>query len=249
MSLAAAGYFLWAGARFIEREFPKVEVLSSQYPAVIYKGTGTPPEIRLRLKRPEGWTRLGNISKAVVGAIVVSEDWAFFQHNGYDAKQIREALKVDIEKGRFKRGASTITQQVVRNVFLSKDKNLWRKLKELVLAVRLEESVGKLRILETYLNIAEWGEGIFGIREAAQWYFSKDPSELTAKEGAFLAMLLPSPKKYSVSFRNQALTRYARSTIEVILLKMTKASYITEDERQAELVRPLSFELSYGSEI
>jgi monofunctional biosynthetic peptidoglycan transglycosylase len=185
---------------------------------------------------------LGEVSRSAVGAVIVSEDWAFYSHEGYDAKQIREAIKEDLEQGKFARGASTITQQVVKNVFLERDKNIWRKIKELYLAVQLEKSVGKKRILETYLNIAEWGEGVFGIRAAAQVYFQKHPSQLTAKEGAFLAMLLPSPKRYSQSFRAKQLTPYARRIIYSVLDKMTRAQYITSEEKSAELATPLSWE-------
>ncbi|MGZ3708637.1 MAG: transglycosylase domain-containing protein, partial [Bdellovibrionota bacterium] len=200
------------------------------------------PSVTIQRGRPATWVSVKQISRAAVGAILVSEDWAFYQHKGYDPNQIREALRKDWDEGRFARGASTITQQVVKNVFLERDKSLWRKLRELLLAVRLEESVGKQRILETYLNIAEWGEGIFGIERAAQHYFHKEPSELTAKEGAFLAMLLPSPKRYSQSYRKHQLTDYARSTIEAILEKMNRARYLSEDELHMAASAPLPFE-------
>jgi monofunctional biosynthetic peptidoglycan transglycosylase len=191
---------------------------------------------------PAGWTRLSDISSLAVGAIVVSEDWAYFSHRGYDANQIREALKHDIEKGSFARGASTITQQVAKNVFLSQEKTLWRKLKELFLAVRLDRELGKRKVLETYLNIVEWGPGIFGVSSASRHYFDKAPSELTAREGAFLAMLLPSPIRYSQSFRQKSLTRYAKSTIHRILEKMAQAGYLTEEESQQAKSAHLSFE-------
>jgi monofunctional biosynthetic peptidoglycan transglycosylase len=223
---------------------PDVSVLKAQYPVVKYLGPEKPPSVSIQKNRPPQWTSLGEISKAAIGAIVVSEDWAFYQHKGYDTNQIREALKEDIEQGKFARGASTITQQVARNVFLDKDKNIVRKLKEFYLAVRLEDAVGKKKILESYLNIAEWGEGIFGIRNAAHFYFDKSPSELTAKEGAFLAMLLPSPKRYSQSFRAKRLTDYARDTVEDILNKMVQARYLAEDQLEVEKTRKLSWELS-----
>jgi monofunctional biosynthetic peptidoglycan transglycosylase len=240
--IAATGYGLASGFSFLRQEFPDVTVLRTQYPVVHYMGRDREPRITLRKTRPDGWISVGDVSKTAVGAIIVSEDWAFYQHKGYDANQIKEAIKDDWEAGRLKRGASTITQQVVKNVFLEKDKNLWRKLKELMLAVRMEDTVGKRRILETYLNIAEWGEGLYGIGPAARHYFGKHPSQLTAKEGAFLAMLLPSPRRYSQSFRSRRLTDYARETVESILEKMEQARYITEEERRTELELPFSFE-------
>jgi monofunctional biosynthetic peptidoglycan transglycosylase len=242
LTFAAAGVVVMGSFQFLHSEFPDVSLLKTHYPVVHYEGKGETPTVTISRLRPSSWAGLGDISKLAVGAILVSEDWAFYQHKGYDANQIKEAIKADWEEGRFARGASTITQQVVRNVFLDKDKNLWRKLKELVLAVRIERLVGKRRILETYLNIAEWGEGIFGIRAASRHYFGKEPSVLTAREGAFLAMLLPSPKRYSQSFRAKKLTEYARETVESILGKMAQAHYLTEEERTSESSAPFSFE-------
>jgi monofunctional biosynthetic peptidoglycan transglycosylase len=229
--------------------FPDVSLLKDHFPKVTYlpapkgkqKGVSS-FTISLVPRRPAGWVSLSEVSREAIGAVIVSEDWAFYQHPGYDARMIREAIKEDLEEGSFARGASTLTQQVVKNVFLSSEKSIVRKIKELVLAVRLEKVVGKRKILETYLNIAEWGEGLFGIRQAAQFYFKKGPAELTAKEGAFLAMLLPSPKRYSQSYRRGELTPYARSTIQRIIVKMLKARYLTEEAYPLAVSTPLSFE-------
>lgn len=227
---------------------PDPAVLKIQYPVVHY----IPPTkarpgsqdftISLQKAKPASWVDIGSISKAAVGAIVVSEDWAFYHHAGYDPNQIRLAIKEKLQEGRALRGASTITQQVARNVFLTQDRNYLRKMRELALAVRMEEVLGKRRILEVYLNIAELGEGIYGIGPAARFYFKKPPSQLTAKEGAFLAMLLPSPKRYSQSFREKRLTEYAQDTVDTILEKMTTARYLTLTQENVELSRPLSFE-------
>jgi len=242
LTVAASIWLIYCGLSYLRVEFPDVSLLKSRYPVVHYHGPKQPATITLQKARPEDWTSLSEVSKLAVGAILVSEDWAFYQHKGYDPNQIKVAIKEDWEEGRFARGASTITQQVVRNVFLDKDKNLWRKLKELLLAVQIEEKVGKKKILETYLNVAEWGEGIFGIRAASKFYFSKPPSELTAKEGAFLAMLLPSPKRYSQSFRARKLTDYASETVNDILSKMVEAHYLTEYEQALEAAKRFSFE-------
>jgi monofunctional biosynthetic peptidoglycan transglycosylase len=242
IGLVIGGGLAYLGYRLVEREFPDVAVLKSKYPQVIYRGSKTPVQVRLVNSPPAGWTRIESIAKPAMGAIVVSEDWAFFSHEGFDANQLREAIKEDIADRRFSRGASTITMQVVKNVFLSHEKTLYRKAKEFVLAIRLDHHVPKKRILEVYFNIAEWGEGIFGIGAASQKYFGKHPSELTPKEGAFLAMLLPSPKRYSQSFRDKKLTNYARRTVNSILDKMSRANYITEEERDIELAKRLPFE-------
>lgn len=195
-------------------------------------------------QRPASWIGVGEVSKVAVGAIVVSEDWAFYQHKGYDPNQIKEAVNHDLAKGKFARGASTITQQVAKNVFLDSEKSMLRKAKELMLAVKLEEKFKKPKILEVYLNIAEFGEDLYGIGPASRFYFNKSPSELTAKEGAFLAMLLPSPKRYSQSFRAKHLTDYASKTISDILGKMVQAQYLTDEQQSSEIARPLSFEIA-----
>jgi monofunctional glycosyltransferase len=221
---------------------PDVRILKSEYPVVHYLGPKEEPTISFQKNRPRNWVSLPEVSRVAVGAIVVSEDWAYYQHNGFDLNQIKEAVREDWEEKKFARGASTITQQVARNVFLDKNKNLWRKLKEFYLAIQVDEIVGKRKTLETYLNVAEWGPGIFGIHAASYYYFNKGPGELTAKEGAFLAMLLPSPIRYSQSFRAKRLTEYAEDTVESILSKMTQAHYISEDERIQAMNQVLSFE-------
>ncbi|MCM2277633.1 MAG: transglycosylase domain-containing protein [Oligoflexia bacterium] len=242
LTVAAAAGAVWTGYGYLRTEFPDVTLLATRFPVVTYQGKNRSPLVRLQKGKPESWVSLGEVSRVAVGAIIVSEDWAFYRHKGFDANQIKEAVKEDLEEGRFARGASTITQQVVKNVFLEKDKTLWRKLKELLLAVRLESAVGKRKILEAYLNIAEWGEGIYGLRAAARHYFGKEPSELNAKEGAFLAMLLPSPIRYGQSFRAKKLTAYADQTIDAIIEKMTQARYLSDEERVVELNRRLPFE-------
>lgn len=221
---------------------PKVGVLKTRYPVVEYQGPDDPPIVEIQKARPAGWVSVAEISPLATAAIVISEDSAFFQHHGYDPNQIREAIETDLERHAFSRGASTITQQVVKNVFLERDKNLWRKAKELYLATELDRIVPKRRVLEIYMNIAEWGPGIFGIRAASEYYFQKRPAELSAKEGAFLAMLLPSPIRYGQSFRQRHLTDFAAEEIQDILDKMVQAHHLTEEEKTAEQSQPLSFE-------
>ncbi len=233
--------------RLMVREFPDVSVLNSRYPQVLYQGAKLPVKVKLVSSPPAGWTKIDQISKVALGAVVVSEDWAFFAHDGYDANQLKEAIQEDLSDGKFSRGASTITMQVVKNVFLSQEKTLYRKGKEFILAIWMSRKVPKRKVLEVYFNIAEWGEGIFGIGGAARKYFGKPPSELSPREGAFLAMLLPSPKRYSQSFRDGALTKYASKTVNSILEKMAQAHYITEEERDAAIRSRMAFEIKSSS--
>jgi hypothetical protein len=122
----------------------------------------------------------------------------------------RGCLLQDIEEGRFARGASTITQQVVKNVYLSQEKTITRKIREMIWARALNKTLTKREILTFYVNLVEFGPGLYGVRDAARAYFGKSPAELSPKEAAFLVMLLPSPRRYSVSYRQKHLTPYAR---------------------------------------
>ena len=225
--------------------FPRFADLKTQYPHVIYHGPKKSSEIVVKKNPPVNWVPLSQVSKVAQGAILVSEDWAFYHHPGYDEKQIKEAIEDSLEAGKLTRGASTITQQVVRNIYLYKQKSITRKIRELWMATKIEKILGKKKILELYLNIAEWGEGVFGIQEASHLYFDKNASELTAKEGAFLAMLLPSPKKYGISFRQHQLTPYARRIVKSVLGKMVQAGYLSSEQKSAEWLKPLRFETKF----
>jgi monofunctional biosynthetic peptidoglycan transglycosylase len=220
----------------------RLQKLNRSYPRICYEKDQKTPVVRFPTKRPRGWTTLRDISDPVIGAVLVSEDWAFFDHRGLDWQQIKESIEVNMRKQRFARGASTITQQVVRNVFLSQEKSLLRKAREATMAVMLERLVDKQRILEIYFNLIEWGPGVYGIKLAARHYFDKTPAALNGKEGAFLAMLLPSPSRYSISHRRGLLTRFAERSVERILDKMVVAGYLSREQASAELCQPLPFE-------
>jgi monofunctional glycosyltransferase len=163
-------------------------------------------------KKPASWIEEHQVSTYAKWAIIFSEDWAFYQHQGVDLEQIKVALTDMLSFERF-RGASTISQQMVKNVFLTDERSLWRKIHEFILTQRVEKVLSKKKILTVYLNIIEFGPGIYGIKNASFHYFKKHPSELTAREGAFLAMLLPSPKRYYVSFKKGRLTPFARERV------------------------------------
>lgn len=193
-------------------------------------------------KRPKGWVELKSLPKNVWGAILVSEDWAFFEHNGVDVSQVKEAIEDTLEHGKGLRGASTISQQVVKNLFLTNERSLIRKAREFAITLYMEREIEKKKILEIYLNIIEYHPGVYGLESAAKFYFKKSAKALNAKEAAFLAMLLPSPKSYSQSFRDGELSDYAGKTIESILDKMRQAGFLTQEERDALRDQALSFE-------
>ncbi len=181
-------------------------------------------------KNNGSWAPLKSISRLAVRAIVISEDSAFYQHDGIDFDQLNSAIRDTILYGKKARGASTISQQLVKNLFFSSDRSFVRKAFEALATIYMEEHLTKGRILEVYLNVIEYGPGIYGIKNAARYYFGKHPYELNVREGAFLAMLLPQPKKYSVSFTKKELSPYASKTINQILEKMKAVHIISDDE-------------------
>jgi monofunctional biosynthetic peptidoglycan transglycosylase len=142
------------------------------------------------------WVSLGQISPYVMKAVIIAEDDKFWSHKGFDLDAIQKALEKDLEKGKFKFGGSTISQQLVKNLYLTPSKNPMRKAKEAIITWRLERALNKRRILEIYLNVVEWGEGIFGIEAAAQHYYSKPAIALGSQEAARLAAVLPNPRRY-----------------------------------------------------
>jgi monofunctional biosynthetic peptidoglycan transglycosylase len=145
----------------------------------------------------QAWIPLSRISPYLIKAVLIGEDDKFWSHEGFDYEAIQKAIEKDIKIGKFKFGGSTISQQLARNLYLSPEKSLLRKLREALITWRMEKILSKKRILELYLNVVEWGEGIFGVEEASRHYFGKPASELTPMEAARLASVLPNPRKYS----------------------------------------------------
>ncbi|HEY5764603.1 MAG TPA: biosynthetic peptidoglycan transglycosylase, partial [Candidatus Deferrimicrobiaceae bacterium] len=137
------------------------------------------------------WTEGSSIPRSLRNAVIASEDANFYTHEGVDHEAIREAIKDDLRKGRLARGGSTITQQLAKNLFLSREKTVSRKVKEYVLARRIDDRLSKARILELYLNVVELGPMVYGVGHASWYYFGKPPSALTLRESSFLAAMLP----------------------------------------------------------
>lgn len=170
--------------------------------------------------RDATYTPYNQISPDVINAVVASEDAAFFFHQGFDWNELKASLTTNLQNRGYKRGGSTITQQLAKNVFLGKEKSLLRKLREAALTLDIERRFTKNQILERYLNVVEFGPNLYGIRAAAHFYFKKEPRDLHVLEASFLAFLLPNPKVYSQSRRQGTLTPFARKMIEVILRRL-----------------------------
>lgn len=171
------------------------------------------------------WTGWDSISENLKYAVLIAEDDTFYSHGGVNWESTWRAVKTDLKERRLARGGSTITQQVARNLYLSPSKNPLRKIKEFLIARRLEKTLGKRRIFEIYLNIAEWGKGIYGAQAASLAYFGHGAAELTPEEAAALAAMLPSPRRYDPVKG----TRFMEGRIRRIVARMRASGYLPEE--------------------
>ena len=155
----------------------------------------------MRIKNPKakikhGWVDYGNISVHLKRALIAAEDAKFLDHDGFDWKAIQRAAANNLKKGKVVAGGSTISQQLSKNLFLSGRRTPWRKLQEAAITVMIETVMSKKRILEIYLNIIEWGNGVFGAQAAAHHYYRTTASRLSVDESARLAAMVPNPRLY-----------------------------------------------------
>jgi monofunctional biosynthetic peptidoglycan transglycosylase len=226
---------------------PEVALLKKQNPR-----TSALMELREEEYRKKGvrggrehvWVPYGAISDALKRAILIGEDAAFFSHKGVDVNELKEALKADWETMSFKRGGSTITMQLAKNLYLNPSKNPLRKIKEIVIAWQLEQALSKRRIFEIYLNVVEFGRNVYGAEAAARHYFGKSAAALDPLEAATLAALLPSPRN---SREKSILTRR-----NAILARLSSVGYMSKEEHtrltQAPLFKKVEIEAPLLSE-
>jgi monofunctional glycosyltransferase len=196
-AIAALGFAVLA---YVYVTLPDVRVLAVRNPT-----TTAWMEMRAREavaagkspRRVQRWVPYTRISQHLKRAVLAAEDDAFFQHEGVDLDQLRTVIQQDLQKGRTPRGASTITQQLAKNVYLSPSRDPLRKLRELMIARRLETALPKARIFEIYLNVIEWGNGIWGAEAAARTYFGISAASLSREQAALLAGSIINPRVYS----------------------------------------------------
>jgi len=178
------------------------------------------------------WTGGKSIPAEMKWAVILAEDANFYRHEGIDVKAIKKAIQYDLEKQSLARGASTITQQTAKNLFLSREKTISRKIREVILAKRMEQELTKGRILELYLNVVELGPMVYGIGNGARYYFNKPASALTPRECSFLAAMLPGPRVAYNPYRN---IDKVMSRSDLILKLLRKRGVLSEDEYQRAL--------------
>lgn len=207
--------FLWARTNKVKAlsillsAFFLFEVVSIPWFGITDLKTENPSEtalMRQRLREAEDddmpltirsrWIPLSRIPRHVINAVVVAEDGTFWEHGGFDWYEFQQSVKKNWEKKRAVRGASTITQQLAKNLYLSTSKDPIRKLKEWLITYLIEQNLDKNRILEIYLNVIEWGRGVFGIEAAAQTYYRRSASSLSLDQAVRLAAVIPSPLKH-----------------------------------------------------
>jgi len=167
------------------------------------------------------WVTMRNISPNIIKAVLIGEDDGFYHHDGFDVKGMENAIERSIKNGTLA-GGSTISQQLSKNLYLSPSKNPIRKIKEAIITWRIEKTLSKRKILEIYLNVAEWGDGIFGIEAAARHYYHKSAKNLTAQEASRLAAVLPNPIRYNPTEKK----KYVKNRSRIILKIMKRRGVI-----------------------
>ena len=230
LAVAASGFAVLAYAYLT---LPDVRSLKANNPATTAFIELRAAEARAKGQQPrraQRWVAYRNISPNLTRAVLVAEDDLFWQHEGLDFDQLHESLATDWARGRLARGGSTITQQLAKNLYLSPSKNPLRKLRELLIARRLEVELKKARILELYLNAIEWGDGIYGAEAASRAYFGESASGLSPEQAALLAAAIVNPRLLNPARPSARLIRRQ----QLILHRM---HVVTPPEETAVLVR------------
>jgi len=212
-----AGYEIktWPDVADLARHNPGTTAFMELYKARQAR-EGRSPRVQWR------WVPYARISPNLKAALLVSEDINFFSHHGFDRTEMEDSISEAWKKRDFPRGASTLTQQLAKNLWLSPSRNPWRKVKEALLTVQLEKDLGKKRILELYLNVVEFGPGIYGAEAASRAYFARSSADLTDTEAAELVAGLPSPDRWHPGTGSRA----ARKRVAIILRRMRRARFV-----------------------
>ncbi len=228
------------------RALPAIERLKEDFVHEVSPAGGGRRAIAVSPDSPD-FIPLADVPPVFVRTLLLAEDAGFYGHRGIDLSELPSAILTNWAKGGVARGASTITQQLAKNLFLSREKRLGRKLQELCLALLLESSLPKSRILEIYLNVIEWGPDVYGLRPAARHYFGVDPHDLTHKQMAFLVALIPGPVKYQRSFADGTLSAGFRPLVDNLLVKMRSIDVLTEDDYETARAEELHVQTTADS--
>jgi monofunctional biosynthetic peptidoglycan transglycosylase len=187
-----------------------------------------------------GWTTYTGISPHMETAVLISEDGRFFRHQGFDREAIENSIKENVKAGRFVRGASTISMQLAKNLYLSFDKTFSRKLQEAVLTTLLEQELSKQEMMELYLNVIEYGPGVYGVSAAAKHYFNTTPAELSLGQALYLASILPNPQQQHFT-ESGALSDGWQQYLKRLMRIAVKIGRLSEAEYEAALTEEVRF--------
>jgi len=238
--LAAMSLVILPGVCYLAWIFltmPDVAALARTNPKTTALMRQRAEEKNQKLQPLSAWVPYRKISIHLRNAVLVSEDSAFFSHSGFDWTQIKESARRDWNEKRMARGASTITQQLAKNLYLSTSRNPLRKLQEVFISRELEQRLSKERIFEIYLNVIEWGDGIYGIDAASKRYFGKSSTDLRPEEAAVLAAMIPNPRRFTPK-RNNA---YLEKRKSEILDHMVRWHYLERSEYEDARARPVTY--------
>ncbi|MBI5588241.1 MAG: monofunctional biosynthetic peptidoglycan transglycosylase [Deltaproteobacteria bacterium] len=222
-SVAALYFFAVPDVSFLVKENP-LKTSLMRFREAEWKAKGREKDVY------QTWVPYSRISPYLVKATLISEDDKFWSHEGFDYDAIQRAIEKDIKAGKFKAGGSTISQQLAKNLFLTPEKSAFRKFREALITWKIERTLSKKRILELYLNVAEWGDGVYGAEAASRHYFGKSASGLTAMEAARLSVVLPSPRRLNASGDQ----KYVNSRAEIIYDIMVKRGIVVPEFEEVE---------------
>jgi hypothetical protein len=229
------------------RPLPAIERLRGPFVQEVVTASGERIAIRVSADSPD-FIPLGEVPPLFLRTLLIAEDANFYGHPGVDLAELPVAMATNLVRGGFVRGGSTLSQQLAKNLFLSRRKTLSRKLEEVPLALLLDAALGKARVLEIYLNVIEWGPGLYGLRPAARHYFGVEPGRLTPKQMVFLASLIPGPVKYQRSFAGGVPTPFFDGLMTTLLTKLASVGAIDETECAAAIAEPLALTATAGRE-
>jgi len=208
--------FLW-----IYSTLPDVSYLKNENPvttALIEQRRAEAKRIGKNFNKKQTWVRFQTIPDLLKKSIRISEDAGFFYHEGVDYHELQESIKDNLEEFKFARGGSTISQQLAKNLYLSTDKSILRKIKEYFITNQLENELSKNRIFHIYLNVIEFGPGIFGVEAAAKYYFKKSVSRLNLEEIVRLTAIIPQPLKIKANGKSKWLNWRCKWILRKLLL-------------------------------
>ncbi|MEI8032720.1 MAG: monofunctional biosynthetic peptidoglycan transglycosylase [Chlorobiaceae bacterium] len=223
-----ARYFVYPDIGRLVKENPEKSAFM-EYREAEWEREGHPNK-----KIQQRWVSLKSVSPYLIKAVLIGEDDKFWKHEGFDYQAIERAVEKNLIAKQFKMGGSTISQQLAKNLYLSPSKNPVRKIKEAILTWRIERTLSKRRILELYLNVAEWGDGIFGIAQASGHYYGVSPSGLSAEQASKLASVLPNPIRYSPT----GSAPYVRGRSRIIFAIMQRRGIVVPDYQEVMSLPP-----------